>query len=311
MPAPYFTPSMFSTSRYRDQHEKFCKWSATLGYSQASQEHHSRSVLEFFYWLEQRGVRDERAVNGQEIKSWQAYLQYRPNLNRPGGLSATTINNKVSNIALYYSYLQQKGEVQAHPLSEKVLLPRSSKLTRSHLLTLEDIKKLHGACKDSRERALLALLYGCGLRRQEAVKLDIADINFKSALLLVREGKGRKSRQVPLGGQVLEDLKTYYYHGRHRWLKDLPTHAFLVNNYGARMQGHSYCRMIRSLLCRVKLTVAVTPHHFRHAIATHLLEAGVSVEQVKDFLGHKTLEATQVYTHISAGYLKKEIRYEL
>src|SRR5690606_14749992 len=158
----------------------------------------------------------------------------------------------------------------------------------------------------------LGILYGCGLRRQEAVRLNARDVHFKSGLLYVREGKGGKKRIVPLSKAVQADLKDYYYHQRPQLLNyNNPDslQAFMLNKYGTRMQGFTWRDEIKKLITAAELNEQITLHHFRHAIATHLLESGMKTEQVKDFLGHKSIVTTQTYTHITTTQMKKTTSY--
>lgn len=111
-------------------------------------------------------------------------------------------------------------------------------------MTIDDIKKLYDICETAKRRAVLGIIYGCGLRRNEAEKLDAKDVHFRSSMSYVREGKRGRKRTIPLSGSIVEDLKVYYYNER----PDLINHAwgdasaFMLNQYGARMKGSTYMR---------------------------------------------------------------------
>ena len=185
------------------------------------------------------------------------------------------------------------------------------KRTRENLLTREDIEKLYNECETAKQRAILGIIYGCGLRRQEAVKLNAKDIYFKSSMLYVREGKGGRKRTIPLSKAVLADLKEYYFIERPGELNynKGEIEAFMTNNHGTRMQGDTYSEEIKKLTTKAKLDRQITLHHFRHAIATHLIESGMKTEHVKDFLGHMSIETTQTYIHITTKEIKKTTAY--
>lgn len=141
---------------------------------------------------------------------------------------------------------------------------------------------------------------GCGKtqqhhRRTEAVRLNTRDIHFKHQLLYVREGKRAKRRAVPMPVKVSEALEAYYLEERTQ-VNTKDTDAFMLNRTGTRMSGDSYNRRLKEIAARTAIRREISLHYLRHSIATHLLETGLPVEYVRDFLGHSHLEATQIYT---------------
>src|SRR5690606_30433021 len=152
-------------------------------------------------------------------------------------------------------------------------------------LTLEQVQSLFDKAS-VKENAVLHLLYSCGLRRSEAVALDLNDYYPQLNLVVVREGKGRKRRVVPVTDKVKNELSEYQrtvyriYHTD----EDLP---FMVNERGGRMLGDTFDRMLYKIVEKAGIQQKVTPHVFRHSIATHLLDNGCNLEFVRDFLGHK------------------------
>jgi integrase/recombinase XerD len=142
------------------------------------------------------------------------------------------------------------------------------------------------------------------------MKLNSTDINFKGQLLYVRSGKGKKRRVVPLTEQVKTDLQNYYLYERSLYVKQITRdnqYAFVLNNWGDRMLGYAYWKRLKYLVQLAELPEQISLHHLRHSIATHLLESGLSIEQVRDFLGHRYLESTQIYTRISKQYLSTQL----
>ena len=146
----------------------------------------------------------------------------------------------------------------------------------------------------------MSLFYGCGLRRSEGEKLDIRDVHFSQNLLYVKSGKGGKRRAVPLSEKVKNDFQCYAV--KERFAKHQET-AFITSQLGKRTSGDSFNRQFKKLVARAKIGKEVSLHSLRHSIATHLLESGLSVEYVRDFLGHQNLETTQVYTRIKSRQL--------
>jgi len=154
---------------------------------------------------------------------------------------------------------------------------------------------LYGACETLKECAILHLYYGCGLRRNEGIKLNVSDVQFRNKMLYVREGKGGKGRAIPITEKISEELKAYCYQERKARPQEI---SFLVNQRGTRMHGQEVNKVLKKLCGLAQIGKTVSLHSLRHSIATHLLESGLSVEYVRDFLGHANLESTQRYTHI-------------
>jgi integrase/recombinase XerC len=156
-----------------------------------------------------------------------------------------------------------------------------------------------------RDRALLETIYGAGLRRSEAVGLDLADI--ESGYVRVKKAKGGKERQVPLGTKATEALKEYLERGRPKlhpkknaWQD--PEACFL-NARGGRLSGRSVARIIDKYRAEVGMDASAGPHSLRHSFATHMLDSGADLRSIQELLGHASLSTTQRYAHVSIGHL--------
>ena len=169
-------------------------------------------------------------------------------------------------------------------------------------LTRTEIESLYAATESLRDKAMLSLLYGCGLRRSEAEKLNIQDVSFRTGLLYIREGKGKKRRVIPMSKKVNDDLKNYFFEERNNYIKMTSSkdteQAFMLSAKGNRLCGEAFNSNLKRLLKTAGITKPISLHHLRHSIATHLLENGLSMEKVSEFLGHEQLDATQIYTHV-------------
>lgn len=296
------------SKEYRHHYDRFMKHVYAIGYSPASCKTFKTSIAEFLCWLEAKSI-TVIDVTESVIKNYYEYQQERPAGNG-GVLSESRITLNMYAIKLFYQQMQDDDLIEIHPMNS-LEYTTNYKRTRENLLSIEDIKKLYAVCETAKQRAMLGIIYGCGLRRQEAEKLDSKDVHFRNSMLYVREGKGGRKRTIPLSKTVVEDLKNYYYNERpqlisHAWGD---ASAFMLNQYGARMKGGTYWKEIKVLILRSNLDQQISPHHFRHAIATHLLESGMKTEYVKDFLGHMSIETTQTYTHITTTQMKKTTTY--
>ena len=130
----------------------------------------------------------------------------------------------------------------------------------------------------------------------EGEQIDITDLHLRSGILYVREGKGRKRREVPVSERVIEDFKNYLYQERSDYLTDRGEQAFLLNHNGKRMRAQQCRRRLKVMIKKAGLPADISLHSLRHSVATHLLQNGMAIEFIRDFLGHKYLETTQIYT---------------
>jgi integrase/recombinase XerD len=168
-------------------------------------------------------------------------------------------------------------------------------------LTPIEIKRLYEATTEDklglRDKAMLALYYGCGLRKNEGLSLNVNDILFEKELVLVRKGKGYKARYVPLTGLNKTVIEDYLNYSRPYLLNGKKEEALLLNVNGKRLKTpfERICKLKRE--AGIKKPVGL--HTLRHSIATHLLQSGMKLEQIQRFLGHSSLESTQIYTHVA------------
>jgi integrase/recombinase XerD len=296
------------SKEYRRHYDRFMKYVHAIGYSPASCKTFKTSISELLCWLEVKNI-IVTDVTERDIQTYHNYQQERP-ANNGGVLSESRVTLNMYAIKLLFQELQDDGLITIHPMNNLEYIT-DYKRTRENLLSLDDITKLYDACETAKQRAVLGVIYGCGLRRQEAEKLDAKDVHFRNAMLYVREGKGGRKRMIPLSKSVIEDLKDYYYNERPQLLNYAlgDAQAFMLNQYGARMKGGTYSEEIKVLILKANLDDRISLHHFRHAIATHLLESGMKTEYVKDFLGHMSIETTQTYTHITTTQMKKTTTY--
>ncbi|NJO00936.1 MAG: phage integrase family protein [Bacteroidia bacterium] len=164
------------------------------------------------------------------------------------------------------------------------------------------MQALYAACAPTaagqRDRAMLALYYGCGLRASEGLRLEVKDLDLDKGLLLVTKTKTYRPRYVPLSEAVRADLEAWLTYGRPRLLKG-ESEAVLIHTRGAYREASDFNRRLQKLLHQGGISRRVTLHGLRHSVATHLLENGMALSYIAAFLGHQSLEVTQHYTHLS------------
>ncbi len=283
--------------------EKFKNYLQNLGYSKSSCYMLPECVRDFLSYTK----KEAEQITPKEIQRFYEHLQQRPHKKQGGGLSEAYINHHIFSIRIFFNWLESIGEIKYNPIS--VMKFKSPKGKIREPLTQAEIQTLFEVATSLKEIAILHLFYSCGLRRSEAESLNIKDVHLKSQILYVREGKGAKRRAIPMTMKVTTELESYYLEerieGRARDME-----AFMLNKRNARMRGDSYNKILKEIIGRTEITKEASLHHLRHSIATHLLESGLSVEYVRDFLGHAFLESTQIYTKVNQGQLNKMTNYE-
>lgn len=270
-----------------------------LGYSKSSVRMLPDCVEAFLE--RQRYIQIDEVISTDIVRFYE-WLQVRPNKLFGGGLSEQYINHHIYALKVFFSWLEVTGQIRKNPIS--VLKFKSPASNRREPFTKAEIKALFNACTTLKEAALLHLFYSCGLRRTEGVYLNTRDIHFKQQILYVREGKGTKRRAVPITYKVSKDLESYYLEERDQPNVRDPN-AFMLDRVGRRMSGSSYNRRLKWIAARVPMEREISLHYLRHSIATHLLESGLPVENVRDFLGHSHLEATQIYAKVYQKQIRK------
>ena len=158
---------------------------------------------------------------------------------------------------------------------------------------------------DVRDRAILELLYASGLRVAELVGLDVGDVDYSDGFVLVRQGKGKKQRFVPLGSMAIAALGEYLERGRPVLAKGKPAQALFLNGRGGRLSARSVRRILEGYLRHMEVTGHVSPHTLRHSFATHLLQRGADLRSVQEMLGHASVKTTQIYTHVDSARLRE------
>jgi len=275
-----------------------------LGYSRNSCYMLPSCVDEFLFFT---GETDITGIEQEHINKYHGYIQQRPNKRRPGALSEMMVYHHMYALRLFFNFLEQMQMIRANPMSNMAFSRPQYKERK--ILTVDEINSLFDAAGNHMERAMLSVFYGCGLRRDEAVRLDVRDVHFKNGLMYIREGKGGRRRVVPMTRKVIRLLRKYYLHQRP---SNADKEPFFINLAGHRTSGNRFNNMLKQLIKRaVKegylsseiLHRQISLHSLRHSIASHLLENGLSLEYVRDFLGHTCLETTQIYTRINKNQL--------
>lgn len=293
--------------------QDFKKWLNTLGYAESTVYSSINYVKDFLTWLQTHKVYNLNHIHKRQIQYYYTHLQERKNKRHAGSLSNNTIISNINALKRFSRYLEYTGKATI----EIDLSLQAEKANTKIILTQAEIKALYKACSNDylgiRDRAILSIFYGCGLRRSEGAALDISDILFNRSLVFVRKGKNYRERYVPMTESIKEELENYIYVSREKILsfknpgscRDkqgafLPTkQALFLNQQSKRLSGCGLQNRIHKLIENSRIQKKAGLHTLRHSIATHLLQSGMELEEISRFLGHASLESTQIYTHIA------------
>ncbi len=307
-----------TSSAFKYIEKSFGEWLDVLGYADNSVYAMPVYVRALLHYMESKGKMQLQDITAKEVKEYYYHhLKNRSKKNSSGALSHNHLNKHLQAFNRFFDYLRQSGRVVLPALT----IPLEETDTQGvRILSEAEIKQLYAACENYpqptrgckpgwllpalalRDKAMLTIYYGCGLRRNEGVHIELNDIFFEKQILHVRKGKNNKERFVPISKSGVQHLENYLYDARPLLLKAQKQEAFFINERGKPMGVQMMYLRLQTLLVRTENTVLIEKkpglHTLRHSIATHLLANGMSLERIKDFLGHSSLESTQLYTHL-------------
>ena len=255
-------------------------------------------------FLEKRGVRTADAISRDDVTAYVASL-------RTAGLAPSTVERKVSSVKSFHKFLVREGITENHPTARLPLPKVPERLP--DVVSIDEVDLLLSQPFPDgplglRDRAILEVLYGCGLRVSELTGLDLADADLQAGFVRVF-GKGGKERVVPIAGLAATALTGYLEHARPflrraRSVKSPAGDAIFLNARGGRLTRQSVFTLVRRYGARVGLELH--PHTLRHSFATHLLEGGADLRALQEMLGHADVTTTQIYTHVDRRHIREE-----
>lgn len=276
----------------------FSEWLRILNFEPTSQRDMPKMLTEFLNYLEIQNCNHPHEIQDSHLKNYLNHLHERPCKTKAGAISLNYIRKHLQVVKKFSRYLSESGQ---ESFTVKLRIKGKSGNVKS-ILTASEVNKLYDAVKEDalglRDKAMLALYYGCGLRKNEGVNINIRDVLIEKDLVYVRKGKGHKERYVPLTGSNKTDLENYIQYSRPYLAGAKKDDALLLNINGKRLSGVTVYERLQKLKTEARLKKAIGLHTLRHSIASHLLHSGMKLEQIQRFLGHSSLESTQIYTHL-------------
>lgn len=292
-------PIALQSAEYIVLLQSFTEWLQLLNYSPLSVPALTRSVHEFLFFQELNNKPSLQQLAATDANHFIELLQTQTGQRTGKPLSNGHINKTIQALLLFSKYIRETKRSDIG-FSLQRLEERRSKPA---WLTKEEIKQLCEVIPDTvlgiRDKAMIAVYYGCGLRLNEGANLEVNDINQTTKVLYVRKGKHYKERFVPIAEKNFEEIKLYLDYARPQLMQTKKHNYFFVDaNKGHPMQRQSLYVRIKQLARKAKLKKKIGTHTLRHSIATHLLQSGMKLERIQQFLGHADLDSTQIYTHL-------------
>ena len=279
----------------------------TLRASAETQRARRGALALFLEWCGERELHTPHEITKPILERYQRHLfqQRKPN-GQPLSIKGQVL--LIDHVRAWFRWLVKHNYLPSNPASEldrpripRRILPEVLELHEVEaVLSQPDVEDAQGL----RDRALIELLYSTGLRRAEAARLSVYDIEALRGVVRVRHGKGRKDRVVPIGERAIAWVQRYIDTARLDLMTDVHEQTLFLNRFGQRFCVAGIGQLVKRYLKAAGITKPGSCHLFRHAMATQMLENGADVRYIQEMLGHAHLDTTQIYTHVSIGKLQ-------
>ena len=276
------------------------------GYSKKTVTAYQRDFNDFQVFLNESGNGDYLKLEHRDVRVYLAFLNEKD-------YSRNTISRKIASLRAFYQFLLKEEVIDENPFTYVHLKKKNAKLPR--FFYEKEMAALFDAVKgdeplQQRNRAILEVLYGSGLRVSECAGLKLSDIDWSGGVLLVF-GKGNKERYVPFSEHAAVAMKGYLADGRKRLTAKQETvnPQLFVNSRGGALTARGIEYILDQIIQKSSLDSQIHPHMLRHTFATHLLNNGADMRTVQELLGHVNLSSTQIYAHVTKESLQKNYRH--
>jgi len=266
-----------------------------------------RDLDRYLAFLKKRGIRNVKAIDEPTVRSFVASISASTHGPDDAPYTATSVARALSSVRSFHRFLVRDGVTQADPAAGVALPKLPRKLP--HPISLDQVERVIAATEGPtpeklRDRAIIELLYGAGLRVSELTGLDVDDLDLEAGSVRVF-GKGSKEREVPVGGMAGAACQAYLVRSRPEMARPASRAALFLNQRGGRLSRQSCGRLLARYARMAGLERGLTPHTLRHSFATHMLEGGADVRVVQELLGHASVATTQIYTLVTREHLRE------
>ncbi len=289
-------------SEYLDSYKNYLQLEKALSVNTV--EAYLKDISKFTDYLEDKGFSKKPGdVTQEKIREFIDYINEL-------GMSASSQARALSGIKSFFKYLLIQDEIERDP-SSSIETPKIGRKLPV-VLTPDEVEALIMAIDTksetgNRNRAMLEVLYGCGIRVTELVNLRLTDVHFDEGFIKV-QGKGNKERLIPIGQKAKDTINIYLENYRITLKIDKKDENILfLNRRGKKMTRVMVFTIIKDLGTKIDIQKNISPHTFRHSFATHLMEGGADLRAIQDMLGHESITTTEVYTHLDKEFLKDTI----
>jgi site-specific recombinase XerD len=293
---------------------RFNSWLEAINYSPKTRVNYARDVHLYLEWLaENTDISQITDVTPAHLRQYQIALSNLKSLKGGKHLSIGSQACKLAAVRSLFSWLVREQRITINPTSGLVTPRQPRRLPRDILSRKEALSLIEDTPGekplDVRDKAILEVLYGTGIRRAELIGLKICDVDFDSSTLRVEHGKGNRTRIVPLISSAHTALKLYTEKARGIFARESgQLSLFVSTRSGGPLDDADIVRIVKKAVKRARITKHVTPHTLRHTCATHLLKGKADIRQIQKLLGHQRLSSTEIYTHVEIGDLHRVVK---
>jgi integrase/recombinase XerD len=287
---------------------RFLEWMRVQNYSERTVGNRQLYLGYFIEWCAARGISQPAEVTKPILERYQRYLfHYR----KPNGnpLSFRSQYSRLVPVRAFFKYLARKNYMLYNPASE-LELPRLEQRLPKHVLSVSEAEQVLSQTDVTeplgmRDRAILEVLYSTGMRRMELVGLSVYDLDVERGTLMVRQGKGKKDRMVPIGERAVAWVDKYLSEVRPSLTLAADDGTLFLTNLGEAFTANRLTQLVRNYVDAAQIGKRGACHLFRHTMATLMLEGGADIRFIQQMLGHADLSTTQIYTQVSIRKLKQ------
>ena len=296
----------------------FLNWQHALNYSPDTLKNRRIELGYFIDWCEARSLYTPNDINRAVLERYRLYIFAYRSARNDLPLSFQVQAKRLIAVRVFFKWLTRNHHILLNPASE-LDLPKQEKRLPRHVLTIAEIAQIINSTDINepsglgiRDRAMLETLYSTGMRRAELINLNLTDVDAERGTVLIRQGKGKKDRMVPIGERAIAWIRRYTDEVRPRYLDDANEPTLFLSRQYERLSGKQLSGIVKKIIDQSGLQRLQTAgvlnsacHLFRHACATHMLENGADIRYIQALLGHAELTTTEVYTRVAILKLKE------